>query len=44
MITAHKKNHAKRISGSTKLNIALQAIPRKQFLSQNRVSAKNSAF
>ena len=26
MITAHKKNHAKRISGSTKLNIALQAI------------------
>ncbi len=30
MIAAHKKNHAKRISGSTKLDIALQAIRRKQ--------------
>ena len=34
MITAHKKNHAKRISGSTKLNIALQAIRRKQTISE----------
>ena len=34
MITAHKKNHAKRISGSTKLKIALQAIRRKQTVSE----------
>lgn len=30
MITAHKKNHVKRISEPTKLNIALQAIRRQQ--------------
>ena len=34
MITAHKKNHAKRISGQTKLDIALQAIRRKNTVTE----------
>ena len=33
MITAHKKSHAKRIPGPTKLDIALQAIRRQQTVS-----------
>ena len=34
MITAHKKNHIKRISGPTKLNIALQAIRRQHTVTE----------
>ena len=34
MITAHKKNQAKRISGPIKLDIALQAIRRQQTVSE----------
>ena len=34
MITAHKKNHAQRISEQTKLNIALQAIRRQQTVTE----------
>ena len=34
MITAHKKNHAKRISGPTKLNIALHAIRRQHTVTE----------
>lgn len=34
MMTAHKKNHAKRISGPTKLNIALQAIRRQESVTE----------
>ena len=34
MITAHKKNHAKRISGPTKLNIALHAIRRQHSITE----------
>ena len=33
MITAHKKNQSKRISGPIKLDIALQAIRRQQTVS-----------